>query len=91
MAMQGEAPVDLSTYNGIREAWLRDTGKAPAPEQEPVMRKTAARVKGAMDAENAAMSKLGQEIAKPSKTKLPSADDVRNSIMERMKIEPCRT
>jgi hypothetical protein len=91
MAMQGEIPVDLSTYNGIREAWLRDTGKAPAPEQEPVIRRTAAGVKAAMDAESAAMNKLGQEIAKPTKTKLPSADDVRTAIMERMMVEPCRT
>jgi hypothetical protein len=82
----------LSTYNGIREAWLRDTGKAPAPEQEPVMRKTAARVKETMDAENAAMSKLGQAITESSKMKkFPSADEVRTRIMERMKIEPCRT
>jgi hypothetical protein len=91
MAMQGEIPVDLSTYNGIREAWLRDTGKAPAPDMEPVMRKTAAQVKGALDAETVAMNRLAAEINKSPKTKLPSADDVRNSIMERMKVEPCRT
>jgi hypothetical protein len=92
MAMQGEIPVDLSTYNGIREAWLRDAGTPPPPGAEPVIRQTAARVKGAMDAESAAMNKLGQAITKSSKIKkFPSADDVRTRIMERMKVEPCRT
>jgi hypothetical protein len=91
VAMQGEIPVDLSTYNGLREAWLRDTGKAPSPTIEPVLRKMAAQVKGALDAETVAMNRLAAEINKSAKTKLPSADDVRNSIMERMKVEPCRT
>src|SRR6266436_5414944 len=26
MTLQGEVPVDLSTFNGLREAWLRDVG-----------------------------------------------------------------
>ena len=41
MTLQGEIPVDLSTYNGIREAYLRDVGKPPPPEAEPAMRQTA--------------------------------------------------
>jgi hypothetical protein len=91
MAMQGEHEVDLTTYNGQREAWLRDKGQPPSPEMEPAMRKSAAKAKRFVDIESAAMGNLSREIEKLNKRKLPSADEVRNNIMERLGIGPCIT
>ena len=90
MGLQGEVPVNLSTYNGLREQFLRDNGKPAPSEMESALRKTAQRVRDAADAENAAMQKLGAEIDKASaRRRLPSAEEVRNNIMERMKDMPC--
>ena len=90
MSLQGELPVDLSTYNGLRDAFLRDVGKPPPPEMEPVLRKTAQRVRDAATAETAAMQRLGAEIERQSARRpLPSDDQVRTNIMKRMKVEPC--
>jgi hypothetical protein len=92
MGLQGEIPVDLSTFNGMREAWLKDTGKAPPPSVEPTLRRTAQKVATSVADENGAMSRLGQEIEKvTSRQKLPTAEEVRNSIMERLKEMPCPT
>jgi hypothetical protein len=91
MSMQGEIPVDLSTFNGLREAWLRDNGKPPSPKMEPEMRKTARNVRKAVSDERAASSKLGDEINRVTKgKKIPSPEDVRDSIINRMKHMPCR-
>jgi hypothetical protein len=90
MGLQGELPVDLSTFNGLREAFLRDNGKAPAPEMEPALRKTAQKVRDATAANNGAMQKLGAEIERQTtRRKIPTADEVRLAIMERMKDMPC--
>jgi hypothetical protein len=91
MSMQGEVPVDLSTYNGQRENWLRNNDKAPSPEMEPTLRKSARRVKAAIDTENVAMDNHGNEINKAVKPRTPTDEVIRNNIMERMKVEPCRT
>jgi len=90
MGLQGELPVDLSTFNGLREAFLRDNGKAPAPEMEQALRKTAQKVRDATAANNGAMQKLGAEIERQTvRRKIPTADEVRLAIMERMKDMPC--
>lgn len=91
MGMQGEIPVDLSTFNGLREQWLRDIGKAPPKSVEPTLRRTARNVARSVAEENSAMSRLGQEIEKATRgRKLPNADEVRNRIRERLGLEPCR-
>ncbi len=91
MGLQGELPVDLSTFNGLREAYLRDTGKAPPLELEPKLRQTAEKVSTAVAEDNAAKVKLGQEIDRVTKNrKLPTADEVRRRVQDRMKVEPCR-
>jgi len=88
--MQGEIPVDLSTFNGLREAWLRDTGEAPPKSAEPTIRKTAEKVSDSITGERDAMTKLGQEIdKKTSNRKLPTYDEVRNNIRERIGLQPC--
>lgn len=91
MEMQGEIPVDLGTFNGLREAWLRDTGKAPPPKVEPILRETAAKVSKAVTEENGVRSRLAQEIDNAtSRRKLPSVDEVRNNIRERLGLGPCK-
>ena len=90
MTLQGEIHTDLSSYNGLREEFLRNVGKAPDAKTEPVLRKTAKRVRDAVVAENASMQALGEEINKQSvRQKLPTPDQVRENIMKRMKVEPC--
>jgi hypothetical protein len=92
MSLQGEIPADLSTYNGLREQFLKDVGKPPPASAEPVMRKTAKRVRDATMAETAAMKNLGTEIERQSaRRKLPSDEEVRQRIMERTQDLPCPT
>ncbi len=92
VGLQGELPVDLSTFNGLREKFLRDTGKPPTPEQEPQLEKMAEKVTNAVKEDNGAKQNLGQAIDKATaRRKLPTYDEVRQNIADRMKIEPCRT
>ncbi len=89
MTLQGEAPIDLGSYNGLREAWLKDVGTPPPAGAEPVLRRTASKVRDAVDAENGAMDRLGQRI--DGVNAKMSAEDVRNNIMTRMGEIPCVT
>ena len=92
MTLQGEIPLDLSSYNGLREAFLKETGKQPPASMEPVMRKRAKQVRDASAAETAAMKNLGAEIERQSaKRFLPTDEQVRERIMKIMKVEPCPT
>jgi hypothetical protein len=92
MAMQGEHEIDLTTYNGQRENWLRaNEGKPPPDALEPAFRENAARAKKVTDFEKFAAKAFSDEVNKPLKMKVPSADEVRNNIMERMGIGPCIT
>jgi hypothetical protein len=88
MASQGELPIDLSTFNGIREQFLRDIGKAPPVDAEPAMRRTAAKVKAVVDADALAREKA-KVIDRHSEEGLPSEDDVHRIIMETMGQIPC--
>jgi hypothetical protein len=92
MAMQGEHEIDLTTYNGQRENWLRaNEGNPPPAALEPAFRESAARAKKVIDAEKVAAKAFSDEVNKPLNMKVPSADDVRTAIMERMGIGPCIT
>ncbi len=92
VGLQGELPVDLSTFNGLREKWLKDTGEAPPASAEPLIKKTAREVAQAVESENGARAKLSQEVEKATRgRKLPTADEVRNNIRERMGLGPCKT
>lgn len=94
MAMQGELPVDLSTVNGLREAWLKDNGKAPPPSMEGTFRRVAKHVQDTRVAEQNGSAKLGEAIERATKgKKLPTAEDVAAKISKRMNGEevlPCR-
>jgi hypothetical protein len=90
MTLQGEIPVDLSTFNGLRDAYLRDVGKPPPASAEPMLRKVAKQVRDSSAAETAALNNLSAEIERQSARRLlPTADQVRENIMKRMKVEPC--
>jgi N-acetylmuramoyl-L-alanine amidase/Protein of unknown function (DUF2934) len=90
MTLQGEIPVDLSTFNGMREKFLRDVGKPPPPKMEPVLRKVAKRVNDAAVADKQALQNLGAEIERQTtRRRLPTDEEVRTRIMERMKVDPC--
>jgi len=91
MTLQGEMPIDLSTYNGMREAFLKEVGKTPSSDMEPTLRKTAKRVRDAAEADMAAMNKLGAEIEKQTaKRKLASAEETRAKGLAKMGVEmPC--
>lgn len=89
--LQSEIPVDLSTFNGMREAWLKDTGKPPPPEVESTLRKAADRVAKSNGEADASVAKIGAEVQKAtSNRKLPTYEQVRNNILERLKAKtPC--
>lgn len=90
MTLQGEVPVDLGSFNGLREAWLREIGTQPSAEVESKMRDTAKRVREAAAAEEQALRKVGQEAVKSSLEKrLARAEEVKRNIMERLKDDPC--
>jgi cytochrome c556 len=92
VGLQGELPFDLSTFNGLREKFLKDTGKPPTPEQEPQLKAMADKVDSSIKEDNGAKQSLGQAIDKATaRRKLPTYDEVRQNIADRMKIEPCRT
>lgn len=91
MALQGELPVDLSTFNGLREQWLKDNGKPPPASVEPALRRTAGNVSRVVGEERTAMQRLGQEIDRTTRgRKFPTPEEVRDAIIERMKNAPCR-
>jgi hypothetical protein len=90
MTLQGEVPIDLTTFNGLREKFLRDVGTPPPPSMEPELRKVAKAVRDSVDADNQALHNLGAEIERQTaRRKLPTADEVRARIMDRMKVDPC--
>ena len=90
MSLQGEIPVDLSTYNGLRDAYLKNVGKAAPDAMEPALRETARRVRDASIAESQAIKRLGDRVEREAAQRmLPTEDQVRENIARRMKVEPC--
>ena|SRR5215472_8785409 len=88
--LQGEMQVDLSTMNGMREAFLKEVGKPPPPGAEETMRKTAETVRNANGAEQEAMRNLGIAIDGATRGRaLPTDEMVRDRILDRMKNMPC--
>jgi hypothetical protein len=92
MEMQGEIPVDLGTFNGLREAWLKDTGESPPASMDNTFKQTAEKVTKSNTEYSDSLNRLSQEIDQTTKNrKLPPADDLRETIADRMKNNPCRT
>jgi hypothetical protein len=88
--LQGENLIDISTLNGMKEAYLKDTGKAPPASAEAALAKSAEQVRNTSAAEDGAMRNLGVAIASATEGKrLPTADEVRERVMKRMGGFPC--
>jgi hypothetical protein len=85
MTLQGDVPVDLSNYNGLREEFFKNTGKLPPSQTEPVLRKLAKRVRDSSISHETAMKKLGAEIDKQAARRpLPTHEQVKEAIAKRM-------
>jgi hypothetical protein len=93
MTLQGDVPVDLSNYNGLREEYFKNIGKMPPSQTEPVLRNAARKVRDASVAQEVAMQNLGKEIDRQSARRpLPTHEQVREAIAKRMRGEfPCPT
>lgn len=87
---QGQNPIDVSTLNGQREQWLKDTGKPMPAKYEPKMQKAADKLARALDAEEKSGANGADLIEKvTSRERLPSADELTRSLAERLKQIPC--
>src|SRR5215471_5719008 len=75
--LQQEIPLDYTTINGLKEAYLKGNGKEVPPALEPKLKQMADRVSKSVDAERQALNGLGQEIQKRTRGKpLPTSDQV---------------
>jgi N-acetyl-anhydromuramyl-L-alanine amidase AmpD len=97
--LQREIPLDYTTFNGMKEAYLKGKGKgneAP-PELEPKLKQMADQVSKIADAERAKLNNYGKEVGdyveekSRGKPPLPSDDQIRTRLMEITKNLPCRT
>jgi N-acetylmuramoyl-L-alanine amidase len=83
--LQGDVPVDLSNFNGLREEYFKNTGKMPPSETEPVLRNAARKMRAADAAQEVAMRKLGAEIDREAARRpLPTHEQVKEAIAKRM-------
>jgi hypothetical protein len=89
--LQREIPLDYTTFNGMKEAYLKAKGNEAPPELEPKLKQTADAVSKAANAERAAMNNLGKEIEARTRGNPLSDEHVRARLMEIMKDLPCRT
>lgn len=90
--LQGSFPVDLTTADGLREAWLQNTG-VDAPESvKPVMEKVANRVRYSIDQENGVKAKLATAIedAYNKRKAKVTHDQIRDRFMKELEARPCQ-
>jgi hypothetical protein len=91
-ALQREIPLDYTTFNGMKEAYLKGKNKEAPADLEPKLKRMADAVSKSADAERVAMNNYGKEIEKQSRGKtLLSDDQIRTRLMEIMKDLPCPT
>jgi len=90
--LQGSFPVDLSTADGLREAWLQNTGKDMPEDVRPVAEKVANRVRETVDLENGSKSKLGNAIedAYAKRISKLTHDQIRDRFLKELENRPCR-
>jgi hypothetical protein len=89
--LQGSFPVDLTTADGLREAWLQNTGKDAPESVRPVMEKVADRVRYSIDTENGVKTKLSGAIEKAfneRKSKI-THDQIRDRFLKELEERPC--
>ena len=90
VGLQGEPSIDLSTYGGLHDKFLRETGKPPPPSAKPRLKKAAERVRTTHSDEYKARDKVDKAIDKDGRKKIPSIEEVRDYIAKRMTQMPCR-
>jgi hypothetical protein len=89
-ALQREIPLDYTTFNGMKEAYLKGNNKEAPANLEPKLKQMADVVSKTADAERVALNNLGKEIGKEIQGKVMPADDqIRTRLMEIMKDLPC--
>ena len=91
--MQGEAPIDATTFEGLRRAIVDATGKEPTALQATVIRNRAAGARKIADSEARALKNASRAIEQEfPKTKTPTLEQLK-AEMERMAKElmPCKT
>jgi hypothetical protein len=90
--LQREIPLDYTTLNGMKEAYLKGHNEEAPSSLEPALNQMADKVSKTADAERVAMNNLGKEIEKVTSGKtLPTDEQIRTRLMEIMKELPCRT
>jgi hypothetical protein len=89
-ALQREIPVDYTTLNGMKEAYLKGNGKEAPAGSDPRFQKTADAMSKSVTREQVAMRNLGQEIGARTRGNPISDESVRTRLMEIMKDLPCR-
>ncbi len=92
--MQGEAPVDTSTFEGLRQMLLDEKGRKPTEAESQKLTQTAKKVRSTMQKEAAARSRIDKAIAREAarrKTPLPTDPEaLKQHFAERLKsLLPC--
>ena len=88
--LQKEIPLDYTTLNGLKEAYLKNQKKEAPLEFEPKLKQMADVAAKASTAERAALERLSDEIGKEITGKsVPTDDQVRARLMAIMKDMPC--
>jgi hypothetical protein len=88
--LQKEIPLDYTTLNGMKEAYLKNQKKEVPAELEPKLKQMADVAAKASDAERAALGNLSNAIGNQLKGKMvPTDDQIRTRLMAIMKNLPC--
>lgn len=90
--MQNEAPIDATTFEGLRRALLDQKGREPTAAESGKLEKRAQAVRKAQATEAVATEKLGKAIDKSlPKTRVPTLEELQ-AEMSRMaeELAPCK-
>lgn len=90
--MQGEAPIDTTTFEGLRRAVLDAKSREPTAKEAVKLEKRAASVRKAKMVESSATRKLGEEIDRAlPKTRVPTLSELRAEITRMAEeLAPCK-
>lgn len=91
-AMQGERPIDASSYTGLREAMIKTRGRDVKPSEQFPLRTKAKAVQDANARSAKAIEDLNTEITKSSKptAKIASMDEFKEVVAKKLKeVAPC--
>jgi hypothetical protein len=91
-ALQQEIPVDYTTLNGLKEAYLKFQGKSASDTLDPVLSGMAKKAQEAANNERVSAKGWADEIGKYiAGSKLSTDDQVRAELAAIMKNLPCPT